>query len=131
LSRFFSGQSPLFGQHTPELRLEGFSHGDSIGFLRRGFEEAGLPFKKGILEEAVEYLDGVAGWLDEFGLRCIEEGAVSEDVARQVSQLATELELEEVFAYSKNCSLVLEVLGRGIKSWSQIRGTLNKDSKEP
>jgi AAA+ ATPase superfamily predicted ATPase len=119
-------QSPLFGRHIPELRLEGFDHRDSIGFLRRGFEEAGLPYEEGVLERAVEYLDGVAGWLNEYGLRCVEKGVVSVEVAREVFQLAAKLEVEEVTAYSKNYPLILEALGRGMRRWSQIKRYLEQ-----
>jgi len=119
-------QSPLFGRHTSELRLEGFNYRDSVGFLRRGFEEAGLPYEEGVLERAFEYLDGVAGWLNEFGLRCVEKGVVPLDVAREASQLAAKLELEEVTGYSKNYSFILEALGRGMRRWSQIKRYLEQ-----
>ncbi|PSN87826.1 hypothetical protein B9P99_06220, partial [Candidatus Marsarchaeota G1 archaeon OSP_B] len=74
----------------------------------------------------VEYLDGIAGWLNEFGLRCIEKRVVSEDVAREVFELAAKLELDEVTKFSKNYPLLLEALGRGMNRWSQIKRYLEQ-----
>ncbi|PSN84791.1 hypothetical protein B9Q02_08770 [Candidatus Marsarchaeota G1 archaeon BE_D] len=118
--------SPLFGRHIPELRLEGFNRKHSVSFLSNGFEEVGLAYKEEVLEKAVEYLDGIAGWLNEFGLRCIEKRVVSEDVAREVFELAAKLELDEVTKFSKNYPLLLEALGRGMNRWSQIKRYLEQ-----
>jgi AAA+ ATPase superfamily predicted ATPase len=122
--RIDDSQSSLFGRHIPELRLDGFSREKSREFLIRGFGEAGLKFKQDVIEKSFDYLDGVAGWLNEFGLRCIEKGTVTESILSDVFENAVKLEIEEVSRFSTNYILVLEALGQGRTRWSRIRNYL-------
>ncbi|WP_243666319.1 ATP-binding protein [Vulcanisaeta sp. JCM 16159] len=55
--------SPLFGKYFHEVRIDRFTHDESIDFLRRGFRELGIEVPMSIIEEIANVFDGVPGWL--------------------------------------------------------------------
>jgi len=55
--------SPLYGGDVKELRFTGFDRQISIFLLKVGFEENGFCFLRERLEDVVDRLDGMVGWL--------------------------------------------------------------------
>lgn len=64
--------SPLYGRYFRDVRLERFSRGQSVEFLRRGFNELGVEVSDDVIEGIAEYFDGIPGWLTFAGLRVAE-----------------------------------------------------------
>ena len=59
--------SPLYGRPPAKIILKPFDRETSLRFLEKGFSELGVRMKIEELEEAVDELDGVVGWLTLYG----------------------------------------------------------------
>lgn len=107
--------SSLFGRYVYELPLKRFSKKESLEFLQKGFEACG---KKPInIEETVEKLDGIVGWLVYYGYMCLNQEA---NLAQAVDS-AVNLELEELSKLrGKYYRLILKAVTVGANSWSEI-----------
>jgi len=66
-------RSPLFGRYYNEVSLERFTRRESAEFLERGFEELGVKVRESEMEELVDLVDGIPGWLAFAGLRYAKE----------------------------------------------------------
>ncbi len=120
--------APLYGRYFREIKLERFDESKSIGFLRKGFEQAGLRVDEDILKLAYEKLDGIVGWLVHFGLKFIETGN-KEEVIEEVVEEASNLVLEELNNFlekhkpaEKRFFEVLRAVAIGKSSWQEIKG---------
>ena len=49
------------------MHLDRFSRGESMRYLMRGFHETGMDVQDEEIRDAVEVLDGIVGWLREYG----------------------------------------------------------------
>ncbi|MEM1546836.1 MAG: hypothetical protein QXY40_08250 [Candidatus Methanomethylicia archaeon] len=71
-----------------EVRLDKFTHEQSLYFLIKGFEEYNIKSDMRILEYVVEAFNGIPGWLMLFGYRGLNEGLKSrlvEEVLEEAS----------------------------------------------
>lgn len=59
--------SPLYGRSPAKLYLQPFEKELAQQFLKKGFKEYNLTIKDEIVNEAVERLDGIPGWLTLYG----------------------------------------------------------------
>lgn len=87
--------SPLFGRAYAEIQLERFPRERSLDFLVKGFEQVGMSPPERELEEVVERLDGIVGWLTYYGyhrMRTKHEEALSRTIDEGASLAARELE---------------------------------------
>ncbi|MCY0890418.1 MULTISPECIES: ATP-binding protein [Pyrobaculum] len=64
-------ESPLFGRYAERLENRPFPRELALRFLRGGFSQAGVRVDEGLIQMAVDELDGVIGWLAYFGLRAL------------------------------------------------------------
>ncbi|EEB73478.1 ATP-binding protein [Thermococcus sp. AM4] len=119
-------ESPLYGRSHGEVVLRPFPRELSVEFLRRGFTEVGVDASDELIERAVEFLDGVPGWLVEFGRKYSEtkdfEGSL-EYVFRQARGFLKG-ELRELERRSPRYILILEAIARGQDRWELIRDYL-------
>ncbi len=118
--------SPLYGRYFVEVELERFSRKESIDFLEKGFSEAGKNVPVSLIEEAVDLLDGIPGWLTFYGARCLE-GKCN---PKEVLSLATRLARRELENLLKNRPVrykhVLKAIAEGARSWSEVKGYLER-----
>ncbi|MEM2975877.1 MAG: ATP-binding protein, partial [Candidatus Bathyarchaeia archaeon] len=59
--------SPLYGRSPARLYLQPFAKEKAAEFLRKGFQEYRKPIREAEVNEAVEKLDGIPGWLTLYG----------------------------------------------------------------
>lgn len=118
--------SALHGRGVGFLTLKPFNFEQSVEFLRRGFEEAGITpgFN---LEEIVSELDGVVGYLVLFGVKYLEtrdrEGALREVLS--TLKALFERELSELSRRSPRYLFLLKSVAQGINTWSGLRNVLH------
>lgn len=60
-------KSPLYGRPYLEIEMPRLSHNKALEFLEKGFSELNLNWPTTNMEEAVEKLDGIPGWLTAYG----------------------------------------------------------------
>ncbi|MGC9187556.1 MAG: AAA family ATPase [Fervidicoccaceae archaeon] len=109
--------SPLYGRGIYEVSVERFSRGMSEEFLRRGFREEGFEPPEEEIREAVEFFDGIIGWLVLFGRKYIDGKRRMDDIR----EAAVELALSELSKLSDREKMVLEAIANGKRSWSDVR----------
>ncbi|NJE04057.1 ATP-binding protein [Thermococcus sp. MV11] len=120
-------ESPLYGRAHREVVLKPFPRELSIGFLRRGFSEMNVDVSSEVIEEAVDVLDGVPGWLVEFGRRYAETRDLKGSLDYVFNRARGFLrgELEELRRRSPRYVLILEAIARGHNRWELIRDYLS------
>lgn len=119
--------SPLYGRHRVEIPLSKFSPEQSKEFLLKGFEQASVKPDKEVLEFAIEELDGIVGWLTEFGASALEKG-VKRKVVDQVIGEGIKLtlkELESLFRASPRYKVIFKTLALGPATWSEVKGRID------
>jgi len=118
-------ESPLFGRYLREVFIDRFTREQSIEFLRFGFRELGIKIDIGEIEEAVDMLDGVAGWLTYYGYYRGVRGLSHTNALNEVYRTAVRLvidELERIIAPSRRrYAAILKAIAQGISSWSDIK----------
>ena len=116
-------ESPLYGRSYGEVRLMPFSRELSIEFLTQGFAEAGVGVPKEELERAVDLLDGIPGWLVDFGRAYLQrrelEPAIESVLKRAEGFLRGEL--KELERRSPRYTMILEGIAKGYNRWELLR----------
>ncbi len=59
--------APLFGRAFAEIEIGKLSENKAKDFLKKGFRQAKVRIREGDIEEAVDKLDGIIGWLSYYG----------------------------------------------------------------
>jgi len=59
--------SPLYGRSPARLYLQPFDRERATGFLKKGLEEYQVELGEDLIDDAVERLDGIPGWLTLYG----------------------------------------------------------------
>ncbi len=128
-------RAPLYGRYFREVRLAPFTREQSIDFLRRGFEQFRVDVPEDVLEEAVEKLNGIVGWLVYFGLRYIEKRG-GDGVVEEIVEEAGRLALEEFIKFTrkhlpadKRMLEVAKAIARGQDTWTSIKRHLEDVEK--
>ncbi len=110
-------ESPLYGRYFIEVDVRRFSRDESLEFLRLGFKQEGVEPPTDMLEEAVDFFDGVPGWLVQFG-RSYIDGV--HDI-NAIKEQAISMALSELMKLSQRERMVLKAIAEGAKTWSQVR----------
>lgn len=121
---FEDSKAPLFGRIYNEITLEPFPRDLSIEFLREGFrEEIGLNVPEGDIEGAVDELDGIPGWLVEYGYHYMHtrshKKALEKTLQNALSLIMSEL--SELEKRSERYITILKAISLGINRWSRIK----------
>lgn len=119
-------ESPLYGRLVLEVRVRNLTREESIDFLERGFSEAGLAVSRHVIEEAVDRLDGLVGWLTFFGwsyvsgLKNLEEivDAASRQEALEVRRFLSKTRSE------KRLKTILKLASQRPMRWSELKKAL-------
>ncbi len=115
--------SPLYGRIYEEVEVKPFTRELSQEFLRRGFEEVDMSVPEGEIETAVGELDGIPGWLVEFGFHYWKRGDFERalDMTMRKARALIREELKELEKRSGRYSLILRAIAIGLTSWSAIK----------
>jgi len=115
--------SPLYGRIYEEVEVKPFRRELSREFLRRGFDEVGMNVPEEEINTAVEELDGIPGWLVEFGFHYWKRGDFERalDMTMRKARALIREELLELEKRSGRYSLILRAVAMGLTSWSSIK----------
>lgn len=122
--------SPLFGRYYAEVRTRKLSRSESLDFLQRGFDEANVDVKGEELEEMVNSLDGIIGWLTYAGYNRILDGKGFDRIVDDAISLAkNELENFISMRMSRRYRTVLKSLAEEITGWGELKRRLEKEEE--
>jgi len=116
-------RSPLYGRPYRAVTLAPFTRRQSLEFLERGFAERGLQPPRETLEAAVAELDGVPGWLVDFGLAYLSHGSLDEALREVYSRAEgfVKGELALLERRSPRYAELLKAVAAGYTSWESLR----------
>lgn len=86
-------------------------------FLLRGFMEEGIEPPTNVLEQAVDFFDGIVGWLVLFGRKYVDGVRDFENL----KNMAIEVAREELNKLGDREKAVLKAIANGCNSWSKVR----------
>jgi AAA+ ATPase superfamily predicted ATPase len=117
--------APLYGRFRNEIFLNRFKKGESVAFLSKGFEEYSIKVDKYELDEAVERINGIIGWLTYYGhyrsIRKLTHKDAIEMVFNEGSKIMAK-ELEQLIVRSrKRYTIILQAVAKDINRWSEIK----------
>ncbi|MFA4702165.1 AAA family ATPase [Pyrococcus kukulkanii] len=123
-------RAPLYGRVWHEVKLERFSREESIEFLKLGFSQVNLTPPGWFLEEAVETLDGIVGWLVKLGVIAMREGFTRQVITRMLEE-SSKLVLEELNSFlakrgraREKYMELLRAIAQGKDTWDELKETL-------
>jgi AAA+ ATPase superfamily predicted ATPase len=123
------GEHPLFGREIAKVAIPRLDRNRAMDYLKKGFAQLKFDVAEEELDEAINELDGLIGWLTLYGY---EKGVKkSKDALKKTSQGAAQIaasELVHFFKKVKNRKLYLSILrnvdGAG---WEELRAKTGKD----
>ncbi len=127
LYKFFEDpEAPLYGRAYLEVRTRRLTREESINYLIKGFEEAGHKVELREIEEVVNKLNGVIGWLTYYGYAKIMQNKNLESIWREAVELAKQ-ELEDFLKYRvsrERYKTVLRLLAQDLRDWGRLKTKL-------
>jgi hypothetical protein len=110
--------SPLYGRYVKIIKLGRLGREQAMDFLKKGFKEARV--KQPDLDEVVDVLDGLIGWLTLYGHTCVSGGKAGlEWFLKMAAKLAAE-ESKKILRGSDRYQMVLRAIASGALRWSEI-----------
>ncbi|MEM4789072.1 MAG: ATP-binding protein, partial [Ignisphaera sp.] len=98
--------SPLYSRHTYDIIVERFTRDLAKEFLLKGFKEEGVEPSADVVEDALNFFDGIVGWLVLFGRKYVE-GVRNFD---NLKNIAIELAQEELKKLNPREKIVLKAI---------------------
>jgi len=131
LSRFTGSDpdSPLFGRLREEIEVERLSPESAKEYLKLGSLQSGKEASKYDIDDAIERLDGLIGWLTYYGYRRMEmshEEALKNvlDDAKIIVKAEVEAFLKKRKGKGKRYLGIIKALSRGPLTWTDIKRSL-------
>ena len=91
----------------------------SLEFLAKGFEAYGKRIPADEIEEAVNRLDGIVGWLVLYGHESLSGHANIQSIINQAVKMVG-AEDSKIIAKSKHYRFILKALSAGERKWKNI-----------
>ncbi|MCS7374322.1 MAG: ATP-binding protein [archaeon GB-1867-097] len=123
--KFDDPSAPLYGRYYREVVLNRFDRETSIQFLKKGFEELRMEVDGEELEEVVDKLDGIVGWLTFYGycrgIQGLSHRRALNETFEKCSRLVLE-ELQKIIEPSRRrYGAILKAVSLGYTKWSDIK----------
>lgn len=123
--RFEDPAAPLYGRTPYELSVGPFDRAMALRFLKEGFAQEGMEVPEGELEEVVDALGGIPGWLTIYGHMRARRGLDHRSAIASVYEEGSRVvmgELERAIQPARRRYLaILRAISLGLGSWSKIK----------
>jgi len=117
--------SPLYGRGKIVIEMQRLERDKSIGFMRKGFEQLGKRVSEETINNVVDRLDGIIGWLTLYGYYYGRYGEKAMDYVISDAKKIVTKEIEEFLRNRKDSEkrylLILKALSSKDSSWSQLK----------
>jgi len=117
--------APLYGRAFNEVRIKPLSEQKAKQFLRAGFEQEKVSVNEGVVNEAVQNLGGIIGWLTYFGYLYVTGERNTEKIYESAARLAAEELKKALKVFNVGEIRYIEALKiiatLGSASWSDIK----------
>lgn len=120
--------SPLYGRSPAKLYLQPFSKEAAVQFLKKGFQEYNQTIKASTINEAVELLDGIPGWLTLYGnkvsVQKLQHQQALEETTAEASKIVKD-ELEHFLDGRDRQAYIAALKAAATPSrWTNIKGAI-------
>jgi len=123
-------RSPLYGRAYVDVQTRKLSRSESIDFLTKGFRQLNMKVPENEIEEAVDTLNGIIGWLTYYGYSKWTKSRSLQEIKNEAVALArTELLNFIKYRVSKRYPIILKALAKGIREWSELKGYIERIEK--
>jgi uncharacterized protein len=120
--------SPLYGRSPAKLYLQPFSEETAMRFLKKGFQECSQAMKDSTINEAVERLDGIPGWLTLYGNKVLVQKLKPEQALEETIDEASKIvkdELEHFLEGRDRQAYIAALKAVATTSrWTEIKGAI-------
>jgi AAA+ ATPase superfamily predicted ATPase len=120
-----SEDSPLRGRVRREIFLDRFTNEQSMKFLKRGFAEVGMNILELEIEEIINELDGIPGWLTLYGYYRTVRKLNHKETLNSVIEEGSAIVLSELRKIIENSwaryVAILKAIVSGLKRWKDIK----------
>ena len=118
-------EAPLYGRHRREIFLGGFTAQQALGFLKAGLRELGLQVEGSELEEVVDRLNGIVGWLTLYGYKRGVERMPHRKALQVVFEEGSRMVLAELLKVIEPAraryAAILKAVAQGVTRWRDIK----------
>lgn len=129
--------SPLFGRSKKEIEIKPLSKEQGKEFLIKGLEQKKIKnINENVITEAVEELGGIVGWLNDFGLTCIEHNKVDKKFIEDTKKTGSGLARKEFKKFLKGrvanerYNTIMKNLSIKPLSWTDLKKSVETDLDE-
>ncbi|MEM0371399.1 MAG: ATP-binding protein [Ignisphaera sp.] len=121
-------EAPLYGRAYLEVKTRRLRREEAVEFLVKGFNEVNYDVSIDRINEAVDKLDGIIGWLTYYGYSTVFQGKNMDDIWRDAVEMAKK-ELENFINYRvsrERYKMVLRLLSLGVREWGKLKKKLEE-----
>ena len=126
--RFDDTESPLFGRHYAEIKMQNFEADKAKAFLIEGFKQTKIEASEEAINYAIQKLNGSIGWLTLFGAKCRDYKKCNESLVNETVVEGGKLVRAEALKLTRRSpryGTILNFLANvGLANWTQIKATL-------
>jgi len=126
--------SPLYGRARSEITLNRLSTEQSIEFLKKGFKQCRMKVDSETIEYAVKKLDGIIGWLSNFGWQCYLERKISRQLIDKLLKEASKLGFKEFENFTlkrpaaDRYNIIMKRAAKEPARWAQLKVHLESET---
>jgi len=123
--------APLYGRYFEVVETKRLRRQESYNFLKGGFSQLNKNITADEIELVVERLDGIIGWLTQYGYER-SKGASFDDCIYKVVNIGIELNRREFNNFlttrkeKESYVRVMSILTKGVHKWSDIKREFGK-----
>lgn len=126
-----SSKRPMYARYVEKIELKRWSKEDAINYLKIGLEEAGIKYSDYELEEAINELSTIPGFLSSYGLkrlRTTHKEALKDALEDAISLWTSDLEAFINIYKSPTYINILSILAQTSLgfTWSEIMREINR-----
>lgn len=131
-------KAPLFGRAFKTITLNPLSQDSSKEYLSKGFEQVGIKVAPELIDEIVESLDGIIGWLTYCGVQAKFNGRMDRKILKMTLSQGAKLAVEEFNHFlllrqiaRRRYVYMMSHLSERPRRWSELKRAIENDEGKP